>query len=629
VVFALGCAAAITLLAPFFLADAHASRLAQSSQTAGTGATQAAQPTQPTPTATGSTPPATSVAQSAQTANPPANVPTSPPAQNAPEMTTTDHDATLRVRSNLVLVRVIVRDSKGQAVPWLKKEDFTLYDERKPQLITQFTTRIAGQFPSSGSAPTSNSVASTSPSDNSQTGLPEHYIGLYFDDIHISLQDLQFMRVAALRYIATSLRPEDRAGVFTSSGELQQDFTSDREKLSAAIRRLLPRPLYTPPTILCPDIGAYQAWLIVNTNDINAIESAADEIVHCQYADNQSLLAQAQIQASGLANAQLEQSNNEEIYTLRGLDGLIRRMSTLPGERTAILLSPGFLSRDDLTGIDDLIDRALHANVTISSLDARGLYTPPAMGDISEDQGLTPISVGPRAVIENEAALVYSEPLAQIAYGTGGALFQDNNDMDAGFRLTAGAPGESYLLAFVPPASKKSGDYHKLSVKLNSPALKGLQVQARPGYFTNKPSAPGASAEEDIAEAVYSQQPFDELPLDVHTRFYSAAGSGQAVLSVMTHLDTRSLHFHKQEGRNLDNLTLVTALFDSNGNYLKGLEKTVEFRLRDDTRASLEAAGITLKSTFDVATGRYVVRSVVRDANGPALAAATRTVDIP
>jgi VWFA-related protein len=590
-------------------------------------------PTQPPASAPGNAAPQTAPATIAPAATAQNALP--PSAQNSPEMTTTDHDATLRVRSNLVLVRVVVRDAKGRSVSGLTKDDFTLYDEGKLQPITQFTAQIAGKFPgANASAASAGAAAASTTASPAPPGLPERYIGLYFDDVHVNLQDLQFLRLAALRYVTTVLRPEDRAGVFTSSGELQQDFTSDREKISAAIRRIMPRPLYNAPLLLCPDVGAYQAWLISIANDPNAINSAAYEIDHCQYNDNQAQLPQARAQAIGYAQSQLEQSNNEEIYTLRGLNGLVRRMASLPGERTAILLSPGFLSRDDLPDVSDLIDRALHSNVTINSLDVRGLYTPPMMGDISEDQGIAPISEGPRAVIENESAQVYSEPLAQIAYGTGGTLFQNNNDIDAGLRITAGEPGESYLLAFVPPPPPKSknaaGEFHKLTIKLTPAAFRGYQVRARPGYFSNKPSPPGSSGDqEEIAEAVYSQQPYDELPFDVHTRFYTAGANGHAVLSVMAHLDTRALHFHQRDGRNTDSLTLVTALFDSDGNYLKGQEKNVEFRLRDATRASLDAAGITLKCTFDVSTGRYVVRSVVRDANGPSLAAATRTIEIP
>ncbi len=48
--------------------------------------------------------------------------------------------ATFKVRVNLVLVRVVVRDDKGKVVPNLRREDFQLFDNRKPQAITYFST---------------------------------------------------------------------------------------------------------------------------------------------------------------------------------------------------------------------------------------------------------------------------------------------------------------------------------------------------------------------------------------------------------------------------------------------------------------------------------------------------------
>jgi hypothetical protein len=44
------------------------------------------------------------------------------------------------VRVNLVLVRVVVRDGSGKIVTNLKKEDFQLTDNRKPQVISSFNT---------------------------------------------------------------------------------------------------------------------------------------------------------------------------------------------------------------------------------------------------------------------------------------------------------------------------------------------------------------------------------------------------------------------------------------------------------------------------------------------------------
>jgi hypothetical protein len=55
------------------------------------------------------------------------------------EIVSHDSPATFKVRVNLVLVRVVVRDNNGKVISNLKKEDFQLADERKPQIISSFS----------------------------------------------------------------------------------------------------------------------------------------------------------------------------------------------------------------------------------------------------------------------------------------------------------------------------------------------------------------------------------------------------------------------------------------------------------------------------------------------------------
>ena len=59
---------------------------------------------------------------------------------------------------------------------------------------------------------------------------------------------------------------------------------------------------------------------------------------------------------------------------------------------------------------------------------------------------------------------------------------------------------------------------------------------------------------------------------------------------------------------------LVTGGFDRDGNYVSGVQKVIEMRLKDQTLESMPATSITVKNTVDIASGSFVVRFVVRDA---------------
>ena len=107
-------------------------------------------------------------------------------------------------------------------------------------------------------------------------------------------------------------------------------------------------------------------------------------------------------------------------------------MSAMPGQRTIVLISPGFFqTNDQLQDLTDVIDRAIRANVTISALDARGLYV--SMPDISKS-GVSPGVDRIKQQYDRETMRVDSDVLAELAAGTGGGFFENSNDLEHGLR---------------------------------------------------------------------------------------------------------------------------------------------------------------------------------------------------
>jgi hypothetical protein len=74
----------------------------------------------------------------------------------------------------------------------------------------------------------------------------------------------------------------------------------------------------------------------------------------------------------------------------------------------------------------------------------------------------------------------------------------------------------------------------------------------------------------------------------------------------------------------------VAAVFDANGNFIAGTQKTLQLRLRDETVRGLDQKPpVTIDSNFDMQPGAYLVRLVVRDAEGQQLTAENAGVQIP
>jgi hypothetical protein len=94
-------------------------------------------------------------------------------------------------------------------------------------------------------------------------------------------------------------------------------------------------------------------------------------------------------------------------------------------------------------------------------------------------------------------------------------------------------------------------------------------------------------------------------------------------------VDIGHVDFERSDGRNVDNLTIVAALFDRNGNYLSSDQKSLDMRLKDSTLEKLHQSGVTVRMNFDVKSGGYLVRLVVRDSKAAQLASRNGVVDIP
>jgi VWFA-related protein len=224
-----------------------------------------------------------------------------------------------KAETDLVLVPVVVRDSKGEVVANLSKDDFRLFDNGHERPITTFaveeTSGRAAQDRSVGDGPKSAPVV-----------IPEHFAALMFDDAHFDIgryEDIVYSRNAALKYLET-LQPADRVALFTSSGQYDVDFTADRSRIKAALMKIAPGPTFF----------------------------------------------------YGLQPEQVAR------LIIQQCEKIIHRMSLLPGQRTLVFVSSGMpVHGGDWSAVPEvmrLVDTAIRSRVVIGAMDTRGLAAPSA-----------------------------------------------------------------------------------------------------------------------------------------------------------------------------------------------------------------------------------------------------------
>jgi VWFA-related protein len=561
-----------------------------------------------------------------------------------PEVSTEEKPTTFKLRVNLVEVHVVVRDSKGNAVPGLKREDFRLYDQGKPQIITNFAADSPDTRKARALAEAKAQVQGPLTDAPEKVPSADHFIALMFDDTHLTQEDLMYTRNSVMQFL-DGIGPGDRVGFASTSGQFTHDFSGDKEALNNTLTNLVSRPSLTDTPSRCPNVGYYLANLADTLNDQDAFQEIVEDTLQCGFGgdSNSRNMAISMARSAIRQTIAMGQADNNSVYD--HVQAALRWLAGMPGERTMIFVSPGFSLAQDRTRLSQLEDLANKNKIPINTLDARGLYVSGqsdiAAGGLPNQPIPTTSYAGGRkgsqatvsysgqqnstyrASAQDEQALV----LADFADGTGGTFFRHSNDLAGGMKRMATPPEYSYVLAFSPQNQKTDGAFHKLKVELAGNTK--YDIKARAGYYApRKSDDPAEQTRVEIEQAVFSRDEIVDMPMELRMQFFKKSAD-DAQLSVVTRLSVKNVRFQKLAERSCNKLTVVTVIFDNNGNYLVGEEKTVNLKLSGPAYEHVMNSGLALKGNFDLKPGKYVVRQVIRESEGAQMSARTGTVDIP
>jgi VWFA-related protein len=550
-------------------------------------------------------------------------------AMQRPAATNSETQSVVKVRVPVVVVRVVVKDATGKIIENLRREDFELRDNNKPQEITGFVI----EHPASRTLPNLNEAKQPANDEPGwrkadELAVPGRYVVLMLDDVHIRIEEALAVRNETTGLLH-SLKGSELVAVYSTSGRIRQEFTTDQEALGRAVAKLMPAPMTGESGSECGHISYYQAQLMVGFSDPDATKTAIDDIWSCKYGKSSSSYGAAVSEAKQTSLGVYGMGDIEADAAVRRITEVVGRLSEMPGDRAIVFVSPGFASMELAGKLSGVLDKAIKSNVVVNTVDARGLFVPDERMQASStgpcgDQACSP-EVSSR--FHTQMDQVGGEVLSSLANGTGGTWFRNRNDLGKSIVLAISAPPTSYVLTFSPANRNLDGKYHKLKVSLVN--RNELTALARNGYFAAKPEAdPEKSAEREFHDALFAQDEKNDFPTAVTTSFVMKDTS-TANLSVVTHVDVQGIHFRKESGRNLNELTVGITIFDDHGNLVTGNKRTLTLKLQDETLERLLKTGFDVKMDFDVKPGTYVVREVSRESEDAKMSAKNGGVVIP
>jgi VWFA-related protein len=394
--------------------------------------------------------------------------------------------AVIKAKVNEVLVPVVVRDAKGRAVRNLSKEDFQVFDNGKPRTITGFTiNKRADENPAPNASPAA-ADGNNSPLPLGPLSASQRYVVFLFDDINLTSNDLPNAQRAATTALDSALAPADMAAVMSTSG-VNSGLTRDHEKLKQTIQDLRVKSLLRTNERECPNVDYFQGDRIINKSDDLAFQAAVTEVLYC--VRNITVEAAEAFARTAATRAVLlgEQNYRANLGALRLI--LNKLMGPLPGQHVVILVSSGFFTSgpEAVTIKSEVVDLAARTNTVIDALDARGLYTTNVGADVTTR--VDPASQRLINEYRRQSMDANADVMEELADGTGGSFYHNNNDLEAGLTTLISGADCTYLLA-ISPGHTRAGTRHRLKVRVSEP---GLTVHARRSYSTPASEKHGAS----------------------------------------------------------------------------------------------------------------------------------------
>jgi len=508
--------------------------------------------------------------------------------------------------SQLVVENVIVKDKSGNLVEGLTAKDFTITENGVPQTIAFFDfqklqddvlapepaaqqavaiAQAAGAAPEIGKekekepvAPlTQNQIASETPGNLKYRD--RRLMALYLDMTAMPIPDQLRSLGAAQKFINTQMAKADLLAIMEFTGgsvKVLQDFTDDRDSLNKVIDKLV--------------AGEGQGF-----DETDADESASDTGA-----------------AFGQDDAEFNLFNTDR--QLAALETAVKMLGSLNEKKSLIYFASGLR----LNGVDNqaqmraTTNAAIRANVTLFSIDARGLVAMPAMGDATRGSpGGIGMYTGGSALAMSSNFQRSQDTLYALAADTGGKALLDVNDLTVGIQNAQKAMSSYYIMGYYSTNTNLDGKFRKIAISLKDVSAK---LDYRSGYFAGKEfnKFTTADKERQLEDALMLGDPITDLTIQLEVNYFQL-NRAEYYVPVVMKIPGSELVLARKGGAERTVIDFIGEIKDEFGTTIQNIRDKVDTKLSGATAAQLAKSPIQYVTGYTLLPCTCTIKVLARD----------------
>jgi len=378
--------------------------------------------------------------------------------------------AQFRASTALVLVDVVATRADGSLNHDLKRDDFQIFEDGRPQEVKQFQIVDLETVAADAVDP---------PGVFSNRAEPGAVFAVVLDDMNIDAKHTALVQSNARKFVDEQVRPGDYIGVMRTGANSPLLLTTDRELVRPQIAQAMGRR---------------------DINDVSSLTGGTGDALPTPGANAGQMpdfSALGLFDNSPAARMQAEQS-------LLTLQRVVEYLAPIPARRKAVLLfSQGVAFDLEAFAADSnsrsfetmrrLLAAAREGNVAVYTVDPRGL------------QGSTDPSLGEKPVpVTRDAGI---DTLRDLATATGGRAIVSSNEIPAAFNRISRENRFYYLIGYEPTDARSKTRARQIEVRTRAA---GTSLLHRRAY---SPSAASAVAAVTNRTPIASPLPVSEFAI--------------------------------------------------------------------------------------------------------------------